>query len=293
MDPISAGVSAGGGLLGTILGQIFSAGDRYQAQEAMRRAADAYNIPLPVLQQMVAEQLPKSAEASVYADPNLAGAQTDSLGALKNISDSGGMTLEDKVNFGQSQREAAQGAMAQRKSIQNVLARSGAPSGVSAALQLGAARPAQEASALAGEKMSADAQRRAMQAVLQRGQMAGQQRQQGFNEASQRARATDLINQYNANARTQAQRYNLGLPGQQYQNELNRAAGVAGTQRAASDYYTGNANRVAGMASDLGAGAGLAAGAAIPKAAPTTTYGDTTNYGFSTAPTKLDEEELG
>jgi hypothetical protein len=277
MEPISAAATAGISLLGTAVGQALASGDRFRAQEAMQRAADAYNIPLPVLQQMVAEQLGPSAMESVYADPNLQAAQSDALGGLQRISDSGGMTTEDRVNDEMLQRDAAQRAMAQRKAIVNTLSRSGVnPGGVSAALQLGAARDQQESGALAGAQTAADARRRAMQAVLQRGQMAGQERTQGFQEASARAQSRDLINQYNAKARERAQTYNLGLPQQQYQNQMNRAAGISGQQRAYADSLTGRANQTASMWSDLGAGVGKGVGGALGggPAAPKTSYGD-------------------
>jgi hypothetical protein len=281
MDPISGIAGAGLSLIGTIAGQVAAANDRASAAAAMQRASEAYNIPLPVLQQMVAEQLGPSAQESVYADPNLQAAQSDSLGGLQRISDSGGMTTEDRVNDEMMQRDAAQRAMAQRKSIVNTLARSGVnPGGASVAMQLGAARDQQEAGALAGAQTAADARRRAMQAVLQRGQMAGQMRSQGFNEASSRASATDKVREYNNRVVNQARMYNLGLPQQNFQNQMNRAAGMAGAQRSYADSLTGRANQTASMWSDLGAGAGKAVGGALggggaaAAPAPSTTYGD-------------------
>jgi hypothetical protein len=260
----------------------------------MQNAANAYNIPLPQLQQMVAQVVPNSAAGQVYSDPNLGAAQTQSIGELGNIADQGGLTLTDKANFDTAQRQAAQGAMAQRQAIQNLLNRTGGGnSGVSAALQLGAQRGQQESSALAGQQEAASAQQRALQAVLQRGQLAGQVRAQGVNEATNRARAIDQMNQYNAQARQGAQQYNLGLPQQQYQNQLARAQGYAGTQQNYANYNQGEANRIGGVAADTGTGVGLAAGALVPHAAGS---GGTSNQvdnsgGYTVAPQKLPEEE--
>jgi len=278
---------------------------RGNADEALRRAAAAWNIPLPVLQQMVAEQLGPSAMADVHADPALAAAQTDALAQFKDISDSGGMTLEDRVNNEMLQRDAAQRAQAQRQSIVNVLARSGqAPGGVSAALQLGAARDQQEAGALAGAKTAGDARRRAIEAVLQRGKMAGDVRQQGFSEATQRASAADRIAQYNAGAKERAQRYNLGIPQQQFQNRTTLAAGRAGGQTniAANETRAGAASgqRISdfgtGIAQAIPAFAGMGGSGSSSGSDP---YGPGPTGPYNQAPVpmsgkvKEDEEEDG
>ncbi len=250
---IEAGVNAGTGIAG-----LFSAqADRALAAERMRQMAEAWNIPLPVLEQMVAETQGSSAMEGVHADPNLVGAQNDALGQLQNISDAGGMTLEDKVNNDQLQRQAAQRAQAQRQSIVNTLSRGGqAPGGVSAALQLGAQRDQQEAGALAGAKTAADARRRATEAVLQRGRMAGDMREQGFSEGTARARAADEIARYNAQAKERTQRYNLGLPQQQFQNRQGLASGKSGAAQAAAGFATANADRTQRTFADAGAGLG-------------------------------------
>ena len=271
---------------------------RGNADEALRRAAQAWNIPLPVLQQMYAEQLGPSAMEGVHSDPALAGAQTDSLAQLKDISDSGGMTTEDRVNNEMLQRDAAQRAQAQRQSIVNVIGRSGQAAGpVSAALQLGAARDQQEAGALAGAKTAGDARRRAIEAVLQRGKMAGDVRSQGFNEAAQRASAADRIAQYNAAAKERAQRYNLGIPQQQFQNQTSLAAGRAGGQTniAANETRAGAASGQ--RISDFGTGIARA----IPAFADMANggKGGASDPGFAQAPVpmsgkvKEDEEEDG
>lgn len=289
-DPVSGIAEASGGLIGSLVGLFTSQGDRDRAADAMQRAADAYNIPLPVLQQMVAEQLPPSQQASVYADPGLQSTQSGALGELQNISDSGGMTQTDQVNNEMLQRDAAQRAQQQRQSIVNTLSRQGVqPGGVSAALQLGATQGQQEAGALAGAKTSADARRRATEAVLQKGQLAGQMRTQGFGEANSRAQAADQVAQYNAKAKERAQNYNLGLPQQQYTNQIQRAQGVASANGAQANFSTQNANRNQGYWSDIGSGAGAAAAGGIQAARGQTPSTQVDYAGYNYAPQKLDE----
>lgn len=294
-DPISGVIDAGVGGFGSLISLLTSATDRDNAAEAMQRAAQAWNIPLPVLQQMVAQQLPPSQQAQVFADPNLQGDQSAALGELQNLSDSGGMTLTDKVNNDQLQQQAAQKAQAQRQSIVNVLSRQGVQSGgVSAALQLGAARDQQAAEANAAAQTAADARKRATEAVLQRGQLAGQMRTQGTQEASARATAADQIAKYNADATQKAQAYNLSLPQQQFENQTQRAAGIAGTGQSQAQFDTNNANRTQQFTSDFGSGVGKAASGAYQAIKGNGSAGavDPTADPYAAAPTKLPEGKV-
>lgn len=294
-DPISGVIDAGVGGFGSLISLLTSATDRDNAAEAMQRAAQAWNIPLPVLQQMVAQQLPPSQQAQVFADPNLQGDQSAALGELQNLSDSGGMTLTDKVNNDQLQQQAAQKAQALRQSIVNVLSRQGVqPGGVSAALQLGAARDQQAAGANAAAQTAADARKRATEAVLQKGQLAGQMRTQGVQEASARATAADQIAKYNADATQKAQQYNLGIPQQQFENQTQRAQGIAGTGQAQAQFDTNNANRTQQFTSDFGAGVGKAAAGAYQGIKGNGGTGAVDPYAdpYATAPTKLPEGKV-
>lgn len=290
-DPISGGIEAASSLIGGIIGAITSARNQDEAREAMRRASQAYNIPLPVLQQMVTETMGPSAMEGVHADPNLVGAQNDALAQFKDISDSGGMTLEDRTNNELLQRDAAQRAQAQRQSITNVLARSGqAPGAVSAALQLGAQRDQQETGALAAAKTAGDARRRAIEATLQRGKLAGDVRQQGFSEGAQRASAADRIAQYNAQAKQRTQQYNLGLPQQNYENQMSRARGQAGVQQDWAGYLGGQAQRERQMFSDAGSGVGKL-GAGIYGGIKNRGGGANAEQSGLSAPVPFDEDE--
>lgn len=279
VDPVGAGVEAGGSLLGGLFGLFSGMNDRAASRRALERALKNYqNIPLPELQRMIAEQQGPSAMEGVSADPALEGMQNESLGELGRISDNGGMTLEDKANYEAAQRDAAQGAQRQRQSILNVLRRSGSgmAGGAGVAAQLGAAGDQQEATALAGQRMTADAQKRATQAVLERGKLAGAQRAQGFDEKSRRAAAADAISRYNATARQTAQNYNVGLPQQQWNNQMHRASAEANALGGVANQYSADADRTQRTWANAGTGAGQAAagfvGSGKATAAPKTSY---------------------
>lgn len=293
VDPISAGIEAGGSLIGGIAGMASAANDRAAARRAIERALANYaNIPLPDLQRMLAEQLGPSAMEGVSANPELEGDQYGALGELGRIADAGGLTLEDKTNLDAARREAATQAMRQRKSILNLIRRSGSGmlGGASVAAQLGAAGQQQEADALAGAQTNAAAQRRATEAVLNRGRLAASQRGQQFGEDAAKAAARDAINKYNTVARQTAQNYNLGLPQQQFSNRMALASGESNALNGVANQYTSDADRTQRTFANMGTGLGQAAGAFVPKpraAAPATAY----DYPDVAAPVRLNEED--
>jgi hypothetical protein len=84
-----------------------------------------------------------------------------------------------------------------------------------------AAQAASDQMARYSSGVQAQAQQRALQALLQSGQLGGQMRDQDFSEQSQKARAQDLINQFNTQTLNQASQYNVGNRNQAQQ--LNNA----------------------------------------------------------------------
>lgn len=273
MDPITIGL-LGAGALGMIGNQ--------QSGQAQANAIDRANqilqsVPLPVLKEyypelykQVAELNPEaetavnlgpSAMEGVSTDPSLRAAQMRALTKLQEIGDQGGMTATDRARLAQIQSEQNAALKGQTCAIMQNLAARGMSGGMSemVARQLAA----QEAANRAGQQgldVKAQAEQRALQALMQSGQLGGQIEQNQFNQQSQVAQAKDLINKFNAqnlqnvgsanvqarnqakaiNAQNrqnianqnvglsnQAQQYNLGLPQQQYQNQIARATGQA------------------------------------------------------------------
>lgn len=261
MDPVSAGIAAGGQLLGGILGQIDWNGDRASQrrliEDMIRRAG---SVRLPELERLQAELLGPSAAEGVYSDPELAAAQYDALGGLGDIVDSGGMTLEDRAVQEEALRAAAQRAQAQRRSVLAMLDRSGqgATSGAAVAAQLSSAREQADRAADIGLRTAGSAQRRALEAMMERGRMASSMRSQDFSERSRRADAKDAISRYNAGALANARAYNVQLPQQQFQNQMSRTTAQMAPSQLGAQYYGQNADRLAGTISNFGSGLGYA-----------------------------------
>lgn len=202
--------------------------------------------------------------ANFSQDPRLKQAQLSALDQLTKMAD-GGLSDADKAALSQIESQERTQEKGQRDAIlQQAAMRGAGGSGLELAQQLlnqqqSAQRQSQRDTDVAGM-----AQQRALQAIAQSGQLAGQIGQQDLNTASTVAAARDSINRFNTqqragvnqanvNARNQAQAGNLaarqnllnqnvGLTNQermqnaaniqqQFQNQMGRASGQAGVDQ--------------------------------------------------------------
>jgi hypothetical protein len=225
MGPLAGlAVSAGIGVVSAGVGELLSKGKRKEAEALMASAAAEYDIPLPQLQQMVAEQLGPSAMEGVSTDPRLRDAQMQAFDALGQIQDSGGLTLADEAALERINNETARREAAGRNAIKNDMAARGTlGSGAELAMALNNQQQAAQRSYEAGRDRAAAAQARAWDAILAKSDMAGKMRSQDWGEKSQVAQAKDLIARYNANARTDAFKYNNDARQNQFDNRFRLA----------------------------------------------------------------------
>lgn len=245
--------------------------------DAANRAQDIINqVPLPILkeyypelyQQVVAlnpeaEQavtLGQTSMTGVSTDPALRQAQMNALLKLQDVSETG-MSATDQARLAQIQTEQQAALRGEQGAIQQNLATRGMGGGMSemVAKQI-AAQGAANRMAQQGLDVKSQAEQRALQALMQSGQLGGQMQQQEFGQQAQVAAAKDAIAKFNAanlqnvgsanvqarnlaqqqNAqmaqqaaqqsvaeKNKAQLYNLGLAQQQYQNQLGKATGQA------------------------------------------------------------------
>lgn len=246
------GMAAQAGL--SMVGEVMAQQTKEKQRQLLQKALDEFGkIDLPSLQKVMAEEQGPSAMAGISSDPESIRAQHEALDALKNVSDSGGLTLTDRANLNRVRNQTAMSANAGRARITEDMASRGMmDSGASLAAQLagneGAAnRASQEDMDIAGQ-----ATHRALDAITQRGTMAGQVRGQDFSEKSRKAEAADLIARYNAEARSKAQYHNAGLPQQDYENKLRKAQGQATGTAPLSNFYGDQATDQRGFYAGLG-----------------------------------------
>lgn len=220
---------------------VFSGGKEAESNAAMQGSVDALrDLSLPDITKMQVqlEQLvqqgsitPEEAQAvlqqqsemsGISTDPRFKQAQMDALMGLQEISDEGGLTAADRAKLNQINTEENTAARGQREAIlQNMAARGLGGSGMELLSQMQNQQESATRKSQRDMDVAALAQERALQALMQAGQMGGQMQAQEFGQQAQVAGAQDAINRFNAqnrqdvnmanvNARNQAQQANLG-----------------------------------------------------------------------------------
>lgn len=282
---------------GMVVGSVLAGREAQAGAAAQRRAAEAnreafQNIPIPTLEeqkiilqnpelmgqytpeQQEAMQLNVSAMEGVSADQGTIEAQKKALEGISEVAE-GGYTEADKATAREINREVNQQAQARQKAILNEMASRGVlGSGAELAAKLQGEQQSIEQASRAGENLTQQAQARALAALGQQGQLAGQMRTQQFGEQADIARARDAINQFNLQNRQNIASQNVGernraqlLNLQQRQSLEDQRAALANQQEMHNKQLlqTQFANR-RGLTSDI-AGANAQVGAAENAAA--------------------------
>lgn len=203
-----------------------------------------------------------SAMNGITLDPALKEKQMASLQALQDLADGGGMTLTDQANLSKIQNQINTQSRGAREAIlQNAQQRGLGGSGLELMSQMQNQQDAATRSSQGGLDVAAQARDRALEAMIQGGQMAGDVRNQDFNQQAQVAGAQDAISKFNAQNQQQInmantaahnnaqatnlqnkqdianqnvglqntqQQYNKNLIQQNYDNEIKKRSGQAG-----------------------------------------------------------------
>lgn len=241
------------------------------------------------IQQQAAQELGPTALSNIQIDPKLREAQMKALSSLAELGE-GGLNAVDRAMLDQINREqAAQTRANQAGILQNLAARGMAGGGQELALKLAAGQQSADRAAQQGQQLQAMALQRSLDAISKAGQLGGQVRQQEFGEQSEAARAQDVINQFNlqnqqrvlennlaeqrraqatnlgerqriqdmaTQLRNQQETANKGLIQQQFQNQLQRAGGMASQLNRAGERMAQQAQDTGGMYGRIGSAVG-------------------------------------
>jgi hypothetical protein len=183
---------------------------------------------------------------NVETDPRLSGAQYAALDQLGELSQ-GGLSLQDKADLADIQGSVArQDAGRQAAIMQGMAERGMGGSGMELAQRLQSQSSGADRAAGDARSVAAQAQQRALDAIMRRGQLGGDMRTQQFGEDSSKARAQDSINMYNTGLLNEGQRntqsinnMNTGvshmnaeqankIEQQNYNNQVGRVQGMSG-----------------------------------------------------------------
>ena len=263
----AAGIGAAGNIIGGYMGNKAAEEDREAAAEMQRRALaqyeglDApslnYNLPgMPEYQALTdinyqapelmaadfssvgefdpqmqqQQQMGPTAMAGISTDAGLRAAQMQALEKMQNVAEEGGMTTQDRFRMEQIAQDEARREKGSRDALaQNMQARGISGSGLELARMLGAQEGANERRAMADLGVQAGAEQRALEAIMQSGNLAGNIRGQEFGEKSDVAQAQDAVSRFNTGLRAdqqaantaalnEAQRYNMETARSDIQN---------------------------------------------------------------------------
>lgn len=210
MDPISIILTAAGPII-ALIGRAIAEGDYAKARELRQQAIDEYGEDvLPVIDTVVAQEVGPSAFEGIREDPAMRGAQADTVAELRSVYDSEGNTPADVAALRLAQNEVSSRAASDYANNAQRLARLGQQGNAALSSALAADSGASAAGATANMAMQNQvaARQRALQALLQSGNMAGDVRGQDFRVAGAKAGAQDRISMFNADKRTDAANQN-------------------------------------------------------------------------------------
>lgn len=205
-----------------------------------------------LVEPLVAEQMGASQMEDVQMDPRLQAAQRAALDEMTGLGQTG-LGAEDKAAFNQLRRQAAGAAEAQQAStLQEMASRGMLDSGANLAAQLQAGQSQADRMSQEGDRLAASAAEARRAALGQQANMASQMSAQDLGLKTNKASAADTIAQFNtqqraatgaanqgyridratqlANLRNQEEVGNKGLIQQNFQNQVQRAGGVAQQQ---------------------------------------------------------------
>lgn len=140
--------------------------------------------------------IPDTEYTKVQADPALKQAQMNALARLSQLGESGGFDEADKANLERARQRYAAESASQQGAVQESLARRGLQSaGAEMVQRQMAAQNAANQTADIERQLQGEGRRRALEAILQGGQVSGNIRSQDVGEQERRAAAIDRINQ--------------------------------------------------------------------------------------------------
>lgn len=223
------------GLAAKLINSGMSAADAQKmAMDALNKAqgnigqarADYDAVGTPHYDNVVAEQLGPTALNGIQNDPAGRAAEQQAIAKLQELADNGGLSLADMAALNQIQGNLNRNVQSNRKSLENQFAARGQlGGGAQLGMELAGNQNAAQNANQAGESAAGQAQARAMQAIMQKGNMGRQMSQDDYAKKSEAAKATDLINQRNAAARTAATMANNSFAGQGFDDRMAVAHG--------------------------------------------------------------------
>jgi hypothetical protein len=153
----------------------------------------------------------RSSMEDVNSDPSTKAAQMQALQGLQDVTSSGGLTAMDKAKLQQIFNDEDTKARGSREAIlQNAQARGLGGSGIELMSQMQNQQDSATRASQRGMDVAAQAQQRALDALMNQGALAGQMNQQDFSQKQAKANSMDEIAKFNAQNKQQVNLANTG-----------------------------------------------------------------------------------
>jgi len=211
--------------------------------EQVDAGPDVSYLPIEARLAMLSEMGPTAFDG-ISSDPRLRDSQMASMSALDDIASSGGMNAQDRANLSKIQSQTATADRGRRQAIQQGMASRGmGGSGMDLMAQMQSSQAATDQQGQQGLDVAGMAQSRALDAMMQSGQMAGNVRGQDWQQDSDRASARDRINSFNTQNRNRNSEFNAGQQNNNSQfnarNQLSTALSNRNTNLGAAQWNAG------------------------------------------------------
>lgn len=272
LQDLGAGV---GSWVGNLLAEGPASEEEARVYNLLTANMDEFGNVDPNVLKNVEAVIQQDSELSKFKeDARLRDAQLGALTRLQQVASEGGMTAIDRARLNDINNNINQQQQARRQAMMTSAAQRGQMgSGLMYANMLGSEQSANEAASQQGFQVQAEAQKRALDAMLGAGKMGGDIRGQDFDIAAQRAGAQDRINQYNAELRNQMNRYNMDNRQQNYQNRMGLGDRRNQGRTQLAGYHQGKADNIRNQYQQAGQAIGGTIGAAGDVAAAIATGG--------------------
>lgn len=230
-------------------------------QNLQNEMGDYSKLSTPQFQQLQAQQVGPSALASIQPNAQARGDEQAAINQLGDIANSGGLELSDRNALNQLEQTQSRNAQARNNSIANQFAARGQlGSGNQLAMELANAQNATQNANQQGESIAAQAQNRAMQAIMNKGAASRSMANDDYQRQRAAAEAADSIARYNSGLRTGAAQGNNALAQQGYQDQLQKLHGQTDVGNSLNTAILGRGNQTSANAVGMGNAVGSLAG---------------------------------
>lgn len=221
-----------------VIGALIASGQDAAAAAERQKIADKYkDLPLPVLDRVVAEKLPPDAAARYAKATQSTQAQSNVLEKFMESVNNRGETPEDRAAVLRMQQAAGGIASGAMSAVSRQMATRGLTgSGMDFAMKQGGAQAAANRANAMGIEAAAAANTRYMDALRGAGGLSTSMRGQEMDAM----RAQDAINMFNARQQSDANYHNAEIPQRQFDNRMTQLAGESNaTNQVAAGYERG------------------------------------------------------